>query len=454
MGYLDDNILQNAGAPDRFGSFKPVQSGATGGWGENAAPPEQHGATGSFGTPQAPVITDRATGKALGMRDSFGEPQDHPENGPVTAFGYSPRPVGDTSVWHNPVSVSTTPGPMQAAASTAVTAPVTVAASTSQPRPQGFSGGSADSVATRAGISRDGGAKGPVSAAASGDYTPATNTPNVSTIGSSPSIDDANRRAGAELNVIRANENAALDRQHAISDLGNRERQATFEGRNKAWADHVDQVQNRNLMEWQLNGNPRALAAYKGAVDGKGQGPVSSAAGIPPSALAGAAQTPYLQEALARNEAGSKSVQQELLQKQGAQQLQAGALGLEKGKIDLQNAQHISSLHQALSAAQTPEEQKRVSDQILLAAGHQPGPDWQVHAVGGGQVMSEMGVPVAQPQSIFAINTRTGAQMTFGGAQQPGGAAPQQSQFQTGKVYTDAKGNRATWDGTKFVEAK
>lgn len=49
-------------------------------------------------------------------------------------------------------------------------------------------------------------------------------------------------------------------------------------------------------------------------------------------------------------------------------------------------------------------------------------------------------------QASRVINNETGAFVD--------GAAPAKTSFETGKIYTDAKGNRATWNGTAFVPAK
>jgi hypothetical protein len=290
---------------------------------------------------------------------------------------------------------------------------------------------------------------GPVQQATGGYYSGGANP-----------IEQANQRARAELNVMNANERAQQDRNRVAGVAQGQQAQATFDARNKQRADEVDRWQNRNLVEWNLNNNPRLLADYKktemnSAAYANANGPVAQAAGINPAATAANTPNPYLQEALAQNEAGSKVIQQQLAQRQGdiaarqgdvavragEQGLVAGATNIEKGKVDLQNAQHVAALHTALSNAKTPDEQKRIGDQILLAAGHQPGPDWVFHPVGGGSITNDMGVSVPQPQGVFAMNTRTGQQMTFGGSNmqqnQPG-------QLPAGAVkHVDAKGNVA-----------
>lgn len=113
-----------------------------------------------------------------------------------------------------------------------------------------------------------------------------------------------------------------------------------------------------------------------------------------------------------------------------------------ESQMKLDQAKQLQAAQAEYLGAKTPEERQAAERKLLVLGGKQQSPDEYAYAPGGQQVID--GQTVTQPGVIF--NKRTGQQA--GGAQQK----PAQT-FETNKVYTDAKGNRAKWDGKTFVPA-
>lgn len=106
--------------------------------------------------------------------------------------------------------------------------------------------------------------------------------------------------------------------------------------------------------------------------------------------------------------------------------------------LQLQKAQ------QAVMNAKTPEERKAASDTLLALQGRDRPNRFTV--VPGGQDTGEDGRPINRPSSV--LDNQTGQFV-----QSPGQKQPPAEQRTVGGIYTDAKGNRAKWDGKNFVPA-
>lgn len=233
--------------------------------------------------------------------------------------------------------------------------------------------------------------------------------------GVDPAVRQANDEAGAKLAVMNANEAAARDRGHAINMLGNAQRQASYDNSTKAQHDWVDQTAEKNYMEWTLNNNPRALAAYKASVQNGGRGTTinNNAAGV---AIPGSQSLPennYLQGALAQNEAGSKALQQRLATQKSQQELQAVAQGIQKGALDVKSAERMQAAVDALHNAKTDQDRETATQNLLAMQGHNP-QEWDLKTIGGREVMGPDGTVSTVGGYAAAIHKRTGEVKLYG----------------------------------------
>ena len=129
------------------------------------------------------------------------------------------------------------------------------------------------------------------------------------------------------------------------------------------------------------------------------------------------------------------------------------AAELGRGQLDLQrNAQGFTTrqaerqekLYADYDAAKTPEDRATIAQKIRDLSGKVSDPKDNFMVVGGGQEWDEKaGAMRNVPQRL--IDLRTGKEVGT-----PASQAPEAGKFEKGKTYTDANGNRATWDGTKF----
>lgn len=125
---------------------------------------------------------------------------------------------------------------------------------------------------------------------------------------------------------------------------------------------------------------------------------------------------------------------------------------LAMGKLDLErNAQGFTNrkltreenLYSQYDAAKTPEERASIAQKIRDLSGREQSADWQVQVTPQTKNMDGS----TTEGSVYRYNKRTGdVQRVDGGQAQ----APSGSKFEKDKVYTDANGNKAKWDGSKF----
>lgn len=129
------------------------------------------------------------------------------------------------------------------------------------------------------------------------------------------------------------------------------------------------------------------------------------------------------------------------------------AAQLGQGKLDLDRqaqgyanraADRQEKLYADYDAAKTPEERASIAQKIRDLSGKVSDPKDNFMVVGGGQEFDPKGNTMRNvPQRL--IDLRTGKEVGT-----PASQAPEAGKFEKGKTYTDANGNRATWDGTKF----
>jgi hypothetical protein len=115
--------------------------------------------------------------------------------------------------------------------------------------------------------------------------------------------------------------------------------------------------------------------------------------------------------------------------------IEAERLGMDKGK-----AAALQAAEQAYLNADTPEK-KQAAGELLTTLQGRSAKDPRFTVVPGGQEVVD-GQSVTRPARV--LNNQTGQFVD----QQPAGAPPK---FEPGKVYQDASGKKAKWDGAKFV---
>lgn len=115
--------------------------------------------------------------------------------------------------------------------------------------------------------------------------------------------------------------------------------------------------------------------------------------------------------------------------------------------LALADRQRLSELQQSLLDPSLSAEQRRsLADQYRVLSGNKTENRFTV--VPGGQEYDEVaGALVNRPARV--INNQTGEFVDPGQTEQPATAAA--ASYEAGKVYTDAQGRRARWDGSKFV---
>lgn len=108
-------------------------------------------------------------------------------------------------------------------------------------------------------------------------------------------------------------------------------------------------------------------------------------------------------------------------------------------------AQQLQQLRNVLLDPNSTAEQRKQAETSLRAIGGKPDAANRYTVVPGGQEVSPQGVAFTRPSQV--IDNQTGQFINQAGAAPQG----QQAGPVTGQVYTDAKGNRARWDGSKYV---
>lgn len=151
-------------------------------------------------------------------------------------------------------------------------------------------------------------------------------------------------------------------------------------------------------------------------------------------------QRNYVQDAVAQQEALAKG---QLAQ--GA--LAQGQVATQEGQLKVQQQQQINKIGALLAAAKTPEEQAQHSRTLAALMGKERPAEWQaLHAGGAQSIDAATGMVTKGPDNVVMVNTRTGQREVV-----PLGQDKPAAQYEKGKVYKDAKGNKAVWDGTRFV---
>lgn len=115
--------------------------------------------------------------------------------------------------------------------------------------------------------------------------------------------------------------------------------------------------------------------------------------------------------------------------------------------FEARGLQRVEKLYAALENATTPEERASIAEQIRAINGKEAPNRFTV--VPGGQEISPQGMPYTRPSMVF--NNQTGQFVEQQPTQQSGAAQAPQGERQKSAIYTDANGNRARWDGSKFV---
>lgn len=115
-------------------------------------------------------------------------------------------------------------------------------------------------------------------------------------------------------------------------------------------------------------------------------------------------------------------------------------------EVSTQGAQQLQQLRNVLVDPKSTPEQRKQAEASLRAIGGRPEAANRYTVVPGGQEVSPQGIAYTRPSQV--IDNQTGQFVQQAAPQQAPQAPPV-----AGKVYTDAKGNRARWDGTKYVPA-
>jgi hypothetical protein len=121
-------------------------------------------------------------------------------------------------------------------------------------------------------------------------------------------------------------------------------------------------------------------------------------------------------------------------------------------RMDNATRARVAALQTQYAAATTPEDQRRIADQLRVLTGKDKEDAFKAIQIGGGSAVID-GIAVPQPASALLYNGATGVTQTIGG-NGLGAAAPgvkqypgytYQGQGKDGKpIYTDAKGKRVT----------
>ena len=159
----------------------------------------------------------------------------------------------------------------------------------------------------------------------------------------------------------------------------------------------------------------------------------------------GANQRATMQEQGATNRAG--------MQERGASNREAGRLGLSAQELAMRQetqgfqtraAAQMEQMRSVLLDPASTAEQRKVANRILSNKGE--GADWGIQVTPA----TKNADGSTTEGSVIRYNKSTGQVEKVDGGQQ----AQPQPQPVKGKTYTDAKGNKAMYDGTKYVAVK
>lgn len=128
-------------------------------------------------------------------------------------------------------------------------------------------------------------------------------------------------------------------------------------------------------------------------------------------------------------------------------EVQRGELGIKQGEFGLKSRStaRLDGLRDEYTRA-TPQRQAEIAKQIREISGTATPEAWKGVELSGG--MDSQGYRL--PSQLGVVNSATGEVRVPG--QQP--SQPSSGARVKGQVYVDGNGQRATWDGTKFVPAK
>lgn len=154
------------------------------------------------------------------------------------------------------------------------------------------------------------------------------------------------------------------------------------------------------------------------------------------------AQTADIRERTAQS---SQQQQRESMNSEVDRQLRS--LEAAQAQLGLADRQRISELQQSILDPSIPPEQRRaLAEQYRVLSGEKSENRFTV-VPGGQEYDATAGAMVNRPARV--LNNQTGEFVEPGQIDQQ--AAAPASNFEAGKVYTDAQGRRARWDGSKFV---
>jgi len=149
-----------------------------------------------------------------------------------------------------------------------------------------------------------------------------------------------------------------------------------------------------------------------------------------------------------RDEAQRRNLVEETIAAQNAASARAtSATSQEADKLKLEQQKRLNDLGSKLAASKDPKERDQISSTLLALLGKDKPEEYQViHAPGAESVGPDGMTKLKGPDSIVIMNKRTGAREVMQMGAGPGGA-PAADKYEAGRVYVDAKGNKAKYAG-------
>ena len=149
-----------------------------------------------------------------------------------------------------------------------------------------------------------------------------------------------------------------------------------------------------------------------------------------------------------RDEAQRRNLVDEAIATQNAASARAtSATSQEADKLKLEQQKRLNDLGSKLAASKDPKERDQISSTLLALLGKDKPEEYQViHAPGAESVGPDGMTKLKGPDSIVIMNKRTGAREVMQMGAGPGGA-PAADKYEAGRVYVDAKGNKAKYAG-------
>lgn len=188
-----------------------------------------------------------------------------------------------------------------------------------------------------------------------------------------------------------------------------------------------------------------SVAAYSNAL----KTDLAIRAGQPAADVAAMRENASLQREAVQQQGG---IDRENIQQSGANARAAQGFSLDRARVASENsardvttqgAQQIQQLRNVLLDPKATPEQRKQAETSLRAVSGKADAANRFTVVPGGQEVSPQGVAFTRPSQV--IDNQTGQFIQQGAA-----AAPQ---YEVGRVYTDASGKKAKWDGKAWVPA-